>query len=231
MTRGAFYIHILRAHFGIKEPNAELYEYYERARGMMQMRLFRFLKLRAYNYTYIYIMDKVFNSMLLAGGVCAALLSFFAGYRYGEKISDEQMAKVTAAVAAVTTTTAVDHNNIDDDDNIGELYHGHGNNFKMVVVAIDYSKVGKGQMVVRCSHAALGAYQRGVYLDPRLVRQWEKDGSTKIIVKVNSEEEMMAVFRAACDKSLNICLMKNVMAIGPAPVHEIDQVTGRLSLL
>lgn len=118
-----------------------------------------------------------------------------------------------------------------------------GSDLKMILVVRNDLKMGKGKIGAQCGHAAVGAYQNCVKRFPQLVRRWDDNGSAKIAVKVDSEEEMMSVFKAARDKNLNTCLIrdagrtqiapnsKTVLAIGPASSHEIDQVTGHLKLL
>lgn len=113
----------------------------------------------------------------------------------------------------------------------------------MVLVVRNDLKMGKGKIGAQCGHAAVGAYQNCVKRFPNLVRQWDDSGSAKIAVKVDSEADMMSVYRAARDKNLNTCLIrdagrtqiapnsKTVLAVGPAPVHVIDQITGHLKLL
>lgn len=113
----------------------------------------------------------------------------------------------------------------------------------MILVVRNDLKMGKGKIGAQCGHAAVGAYQNCVKRFPNLVRRWDDCGSAKIAVKVDSEEELMGIFRAARDKNLNTCLIrdagrtqiapnsKTVLAIGPAAAHEIDQITGHLKLL
>lgn len=103
--------------------------------------------------------------------------------------------------------------------------------------------MGKGKIGAQCGHAAVGAYQSCARRFPDVLRRWDESGSAKIAVKVDNEEEMMAVYKAVRAKNLNHCLIrdagrtqiapnsKTVLAIGPAPSHEIDQITGHLKLL
>lgn len=113
----------------------------------------------------------------------------------------------------------------------------------MILVVRNDLKMGKGKIGAQCGHAAVGAYQNCVRRFPNLVRRWDESGSAKIAVKVESEADLMTVFKAARDRNLNTCLIrdagrtqiapnsKTVLAIGPAPVREIDQITGHLKLL
>lgn len=113
----------------------------------------------------------------------------------------------------------------------------------MVLVVRNDLKMGKGKIAAQCGHGAVGAYQKAVRTMPSVVRAWENTGCAKIALKVESEAEMMAIKRAAEARNLNTCLIrdagrtqiepnsKTVLAIGPAAVEAIDQVTGHLKLL
>lgn len=113
----------------------------------------------------------------------------------------------------------------------------------MILVVRNDLKMGKGKIGAQCGHAAVGAYQNCMERFPNLLRRWDDSGSAKIAVKVDSEDDLMAVYKAARAKNLNTCLIrdagrtqiapnsKTVLAIGPAPANEIDLVTGHLKLL
>lgn len=113
----------------------------------------------------------------------------------------------------------------------------------MILVVRNDLKMGKGKIGAQCGHAAVGAYQRALHTIPRMLERWENSGCPKIAVKVDSEDEMMTLMKAARERSLNTCLIrdagrtqiepnsKTVLAIGPAPANQIDQVTGHLKLL
>lgn len=113
----------------------------------------------------------------------------------------------------------------------------------MILVVRNDLKMGKGKIGAQCGHAAVGAYQKAVQNAPHLVRRWEDSGCAKIAVKVESEAEMMGVLKAARERNLNTCLIrdagrtqiepnsKTVLAIGPAVCQQIDEVTGHLKLL
>lgn len=114
---------------------------------------------------------------------------------------------------------------------------------KMILVVRNDLKMGKGKIAAQCGHAAVGAYEEGLARIPGTVRQWERYGSAKIAVKVESEREMMVIQRQARALGLNTCLIrdagrtqiepnsKTVLAVGPGPIELIDQVTGHLKLL
>lgn len=125
---------------------------------------------------------------------------------------------------------------------MNQVYQDSGE-LKMILVVRNDLKMGKGKIGAQCGHAAVGAYQNCAKRFPNLIRRWDESGSAKIAVKVDSEAEMMNIFKSARDRNLNTCLIrdagrtqiapnsKTVLAIGPASCYEIDQVTGHLKLL
>ncbi|XP_068659986.1 uncharacterized protein [Aristolochia californica] len=114
--------------------------------------------------------------------------------------------------------------------------------FKMVLVVRNDLKMGKGKIAAQCSHATLGLYKKLVKKAPKALNRWEMCGQVKVVVKIESEEEMLILQERA--KSLNLPThvtidagrtqiapnSRTVMAIlGPADM--VDDVTGGLKLL
>lgn len=115
---------------------------------------------------------------------------------------------------------------------------------KMVLVVRTDLKMGKGKIAAQCCHAAVSAYKKAkVNNCKELISAWEYDGSRKIAVKVQSEEDLLTIY--ALGKSVGLISSiiqdagrtqiepgsKTVVALGPGPEELIDQVTGHLSLL
>lgn len=93
-------------------------------------------------------------------------------------------------------------------------------------------------------NVVLGAYKMGLNLYPEKVKMWEEySGSAKIVVKVNSEEELIKIRDQAKAKNLPYYLVRDagrtqiasgtitVCAVGPGKVADIDTITGHLDLL
>eukprot|EP00088_Acartia_fossae_P046801 TRINITY_DN5064_c0_g2_i2.p1 TRINITY_DN5064_c0_g2~~TRINITY_DN5064_c0_g2_i2.p1 ORF type:complete len:180 (-),score=13.60 TRINITY_DN5064_c0_g2_i2:432-971(-) len=113
---------------------------------------------------------------------------------------------------------------------------------KMVLVVRNDLKMGKGKAAAQCSHATLAAYKQARRKNPDVLRVWECNGQPKITLKCDSEDELMTMLAQA--RSLNLVSAviadagrtqiepgsKTVLAIGPAPISVIDQVTGKLKL-
>lgn len=114
--------------------------------------------------------------------------------------------------------------------------------FKMVLVVRNDLKMGKGKIAAQCSHATLGLYKKLLHRAPKALNRWEMCGQVKVVVKIESEEDLLVLQEKA--KSLNIPThvtidagrtqiapnSRTVMAIiGPAEM--VDDVTGGLKLL
>ncbi|KAL3837959.1 hypothetical protein ACJIZ3_022550 [Penstemon smallii] len=114
--------------------------------------------------------------------------------------------------------------------------------FKMVLVVRNDLKMGKGKIAAQCSHATLGLYKKILNRAPKSLSRWEMCGQVKVVVKIESEDDMLVLQERA--KSLNIPThitidagrtqiapnSRTVMAVlGPADL--VDDVTGGLKLL
>jgi peptidyl-tRNA hydrolase, PTH2 family len=112
-------------------------------------------------------------------------------------------------------------------------------NLKMVLCIRTDLKMGKGKIVAQACHAATGAIKTAEKLTPKLCAKFWRSGSAKIALKCPSEEVMMNINAAARELKLVTYVVrdagrtqiapgsKTVCAIGPAPVNEIDKITGR----
>jgi PTH2 family peptidyl-tRNA hydrolase len=119
--------------------------------------------------------------------------------------------------------------------------------YKMILVVREDLKMGKGKIGAQCGHAVLGAYRQIIRGSNKLhqewLNNWEYIGEAKICVKCNSEKEMIDISNVAKEKGLNTHIVvdagrtqiasgsKTVLAIGPAPVEVINEVTSQLRLL
>lgn len=113
----------------------------------------------------------------------------------------------------------------------------------MIFVVRNDLKMGKGKIAAQCGHAAVGAFQSASKRHPQQVRAWENSGSAKIAVKVDSKEQLLTIRQQALARNFNACMIRDagrtqiepnsitVLAIGPARVRELDEITGHLKLL
>ncbi|KAJ6383898.1 hypothetical protein OIU78_027241 [Salix suchowensis] len=108
--------------------------------------------------------------------------------------------------------------------------------FKMVLVVRNDLKMGKGKIAAQCSHATLGLYKKLLHRAPKALNRWEMCAQPKVVVKIESEEDMLVLQDRA--KSLKLPThitidagrtqiapnSRTVMAI-LGPVGVVDDVT------
>ena len=99
----------------------------------------------------------------------------------------------------------------------------------------------KGKIAAQAGHAFLGTYRIAMRLPlaREWVRAWSARGCAKIILSIGTEAEMLACNQAAMAAGLPSLVIEDagrtevapntrtVCAIGPAPVHLIDALTGK----
>lgn len=117
---------------------------------------------------------------------------------------------------------------------------------KQVIVMRKDLGMRKGKMIAQGAHAAIGAlkfaWACGNFADAADV--WLQTGATKICVSVNSEKDLLDIYGLAVDARLPVYLVTDsgrtefhdvhthtCVAIGPAPIDEIDAITKDLKLL
>jgi len=114
-------------------------------------------------------------------------------------------------------------------------------------------KVRTGKLIAQGAHASMAFLTRTAeftatgmvvkFPKPAIVKQWCQEGFTKVTLKVNSEDELIDIYRKAKAANLPVELIqdsgltefdgivtKTCIAIGPAFTQEIDKVTGHLNL-
>lgn len=79
--------------------------------------------------------------------------------------------------------------------------------------------------------------------NPALLRQWEKFGQLKVVVKVNSEDELLDIAQSCQIKGIVTTIIrdagrtqiapgsKTVLGVGPDISETIDELTHHLRLL
>jgi len=164
-----------------------------------------------------------------------------------------ETAKPVAAAPVVGNSASVrrdgDDDDDDDDDELIAKSAAAGqasvlpSEHKMVLVVRNDLGMGKGKIGAQCGHATLGAYKRAVKKTPAAVASWSRWGQAKICVKVNSEAELLEIEELAQALGIPHYTVADagrtqieagsltVLAVGPAPVAQINQVTGHLKLL
>uniref|UniRef100_A0A1A9WHT1 peptidyl-tRNA hydrolase n=1 Tax=Glossina brevipalpis TaxID=37001 RepID=A0A1A9WHT1_9MUSC len=183
---------------------------------------------------------KLLNTAQIVNSI-AVLFSFFLGYKYALK--KNKKLKGGGGGGGVDDDGAVASAETPGASGGTSLFGSLTREYKMVLVVRNDLGMSKGKIAAQCSHGAVGAYQKAIASIPYLVKAWDNTGCAKVALKVNSEAELIAIKRAAERRNLNVCLIrdagrtqiepnsKTVLAIGPADVEIIDQVTGHLKLL
>ena len=119
------------------------------------------------------------------------------------------------------------------------------NMIKQVIVLRKDLNMRKGKMCAQSSHASMAAIlDNGELKTNAYVKEWLAGAFTKIVVGVDSEEELINVYNFAHAAGINCSLItdagrtefdgvptKTAVAIGPGNTEEIDIITGDLKLL
>ncbi|BBL61857.1 peptidyl-tRNA hydrolase [Methanobrevibacter arboriphilus] len=111
---------------------------------------------------------------------------------------------------------------------------------KQVIVVRNDLKMSKGKTAAQACHACLGAYKKA---DSDKIRFWEQEGQKKVIVKVNSLEELFEIKEIAKKNNVPNFIVKDAgrtelptstitcLGVGPDTDEIIDKVTQDLKLL
>ncbi|KAK4037191.1 hypothetical protein OUZ56_029231 [Daphnia magna] len=114
---------------------------------------------------------------------------------------------------------------------------------KMVIVVRNNLGMGKGKIASQCAHAAVQCYKTALRMDNRTLKIWLASGQPKVVVKVDTEEELLSISALSSKIGLINCLIRDagktqlepstttVLGIGPGKKQDIDSVTGHLKLL
>jgi len=112
--------------------------------------------------------------------------------------------------------------------------------YKQVIILRSDIKMGTGKKCVQASHACLGAYKKA---DEEIIEKWESEGQKKVVLKVNSEKELLKFFNRIKKEKIPCCLVKDAgltelepgtitaLGIGPGKEEILDKITGKLKLL
>ncbi len=114
---------------------------------------------------------------------------------------------------------------------------------KMIIVVRNDLGMGKGKIASQCAHAAIQCYKTSLKTNKRTLNMWLASGQPKVVVKVNTEEELLSIAATSSEQGLVSCLIRDagktqlepctttVLGIGPGKKRDIDFVTSHLKLL
>lgn len=113
---------------------------------------------------------------------------------------------------------------------------------KQVIVFRSDLKLSKGKLAVQVAHAAVSASERAKKFED-WYQNWQNEGQKKVLVKVETKEELIDLKNIAKSKKLPYYLVRDAgltqippntitcLAIGPAPEKIVDEITGKLALV
>lgn len=114
---------------------------------------------------------------------------------------------------------------------------------KMVLVIRRDLKMRRGKEIAQACHAAMGAADNTICRQGSwMVGRWHDSAHAKIVVKVNSEEELLELAEKADAANIGHYLVRDAgrtevppdtptaLAIGPDYEPEINKITGSLEL-
>ncbi|KAK9994040.1 hypothetical protein SO802_023743 [Lithocarpus litseifolius] len=181
-------------------------------------------------------MDLTFLSAVLVGASCLAL-GYYIGARYpGHIFISARLNKDSEVVGSgKKKDKQKEPLEIESLANILE-------DFKMVLVVRNDLKMGKGKIAAQCSHATLGLYKKLLHRAPKALNRWEMCAQPKVVVKIESEEDMLVLQERAKSLKLptHITIDAGRTQIAPnsrtvmallGPIEVVDDVTGGLKLL
>eukprot|EP00965_Chrysotila_dentata_P199793 6179595-Pleurochrysis_carterae.AAC.3 len=173
-------------------------------------------------------------SILSRAPVAAAVAAAAAlGFAVGVSISSLAIHRKAASSEEEVSS------NVSDDDSTLQ-----GQPLKMVLVVRTDLKMGKGKIAAQCCHAAVHCFEEAQQVAPHRLDLWEEsNGTAKVVVKCDSEDELLRVAAGARAAGLVHSLIsdagrtqiaagsRTVCGVGPATEQELASITGHLKLM
>lgn len=115
--------------------------------------------------------------------------------------------------------------------------------YKLVVLVRNDLKMGKGKIAAQVAHAAVECALYAEKKDKKSFEAWHSSGQAKIVLKVNDMDELEEYLKLARSQGIHTAVITDAgrtqiapgtttcMGLGPAPVSELDRITGELSML
>ncbi|MDK2790855.1 MAG: peptidyl-tRNA hydrolase, family [Methanothermococcus sp.] len=115
--------------------------------------------------------------------------------------------------------------------------------YEQVIIIRNDLKMGKGKIAAQACHASIESFIHAQKICPNIVKEWLRSGQKKVVLKVNSEKELLEVFKNANIEGLPCSLIRDAgrtqlepgtitaVGIGPEKEDNINKITGKLKLL
>ena len=112
--------------------------------------------------------------------------------------------------------------------------------YKQCIVIREDLKLSKGKAAAQAAHASILSYELATLRDRK---KWKEQGQKKVILKVNSLDEIYKLEKEAKKLGLPYAIIEDAglteippgtvtaIGIGPASAEEVDKVTKHLELL
>ncbi len=114
--------------------------------------------------------------------------------------------------------------------------------YKQIIALRNDIEMSKGKLVVQGAHAAVAAVMITRNKKPFFVHRWFKEGQKKVVIRINTLEELLEIKKKAEEMDIPCALIQDrgltelepgtitALGIGPAPERVIDKITGDLPL-
>lgn len=114
---------------------------------------------------------------------------------------------------------------------------------KLVIAVRSDLKLSPGKLAVQVAHASVSCALEAKKSKERWFKDWYREGQKKVVVKVPDLEALLDLMALASRLRITVSLIKDAglteiepgtvtcLGLGPAPVAEIDKITGSLPLL
>lgn len=114
---------------------------------------------------------------------------------------------------------------------------------KQVILARRDLQMSPGKLAAQAAHASLGAVLPDLHnTQGSITNEWTNSGQTKVVLGVNSQEELLVLYERAVKEGFLAYLVLDqgrtefsgptytCVGIGPEPSEEVDKLTGHLRL-
>jgi PTH2 family peptidyl-tRNA hydrolase len=111
--------------------------------------------------------------------------------------------------------------------------------YKQVILIRKDLDMSTGKIAAQSCHASLGSYKKA---DKLIIKKWDLNGQKKVVLEVNSEDEILKIFDKVKKEKIPCFLVKDAgltelepgtitaLGIGPDDEKKIDKITGSLKL-